>query len=251
MFEVILVVAGDDDGKVHSFRHVVLAACWKAIGLPPCDPRGSNRSEPVSRSFSCICVCCLAAPGEGDARPRLKAFLAATFLFLARPRFLQVLGVRGPRSAELRDDRDDHFGIVHTALAEVGRRLNHGGRNDKAIQLDPKNRASYFNRAIVFQSQNKFEEALKDYDITIELDPNVSQSYFNKGLILIKIKNYEEAINTFTKYIELDPNNSMAFYSRGIAEYYLNRKSIACKDILHAAEMGLEPARGLYNKFCN
>lgn len=46
-----------------------------------------------------------------------------------------------------------------------------------------------------------FDQAIEDYSMAIQLDPNNAYTYYNKGISLDRKGDYDEAINCFTQAI--------------------------------------------------
>lgn len=62
-----------------------------------------------------------------------------------------------------------------------------------------------------FYDSDKHHEALKYFDKALEFQPNDCQSLFEKGFILESLELYEEATETYSKILELNPENIYFF----------------------------------------
>jgi hypothetical protein len=58
--------------------------------------------------------------------------------------------------------------------------------------------------------QENYEEAIKAYDKAIEINPQDSDTWYNKGLCLAHLGKYNEAVEALDKAIEIDPQYSYA-----------------------------------------
>jgi tetratricopeptide (TPR) repeat protein len=96
---------------------------------------------------------------------------------------------------------------------------------DKAIELDPKNPDSHYNKGVALYKLHRYEEAIEEFDKAIELDPNNPVYHNNKGNALDDMGKYEEAIEEYDKAIELDPNNPVYHSNKRIAQDKLNQNS--------------------------
>jgi len=121
----------------------------------------------------------------------------------------------------------------------------------KAIQLAPQLAEGYIGRGNISRDRNKSDLALADYNKAIALDAASANSYFNRAILFIKEKNFEQVISDFSKVLELKGDSAMGYYNIGMAEYFLNRKEVACQDLQKAASMGLQAATDAHKKFCN
>jgi tetratricopeptide (TPR) repeat protein len=115
------------------------------------------------------------------------------------------------------------------------------------ITEDDIKKVNLYKKGVSKMSEEKFEEAIKTFDLALRIDPHFvdaiikkGYSYFNlnqynlaltffdqaleisindpevwnlKGLVYYKTKNYEKAINCCEKAIDLNPNISMAWYN--------------------------------------
>lgn len=81
---------------------------------------------------------------------------------------------------------------------------------DKVIELDPRSKAAWFNKALVSSHLDKHEEALTCYEEAIRLDPTYARSWFNKGVTCIRLKKIPEAVVCFEEAVRLDPTDEIA-----------------------------------------
>ena len=70
---------------------------------------------------------------------------------------------------------------------------------------------------------DRYEEAIKNYDMAIKLAPQNSSLYQWRGRVKSAIKQYVDAVVDFDKAIEIDSAKSDVFYLRGLAKYNLQR----------------------------
>jgi tetratricopeptide (TPR) repeat protein len=129
-----------------------------------------------------------------------------------------------------------------------------GAKEDytKAIQADPKNGSTYYDRsylnlmenhlgaaladsgeavklndnnngdalgmeAIERGDQKKLNAALADFDKAIPLKPHDTSLLFNRAAVLVALNEYDRAIADYDTVIHERPNDAVAFYRRGIA----------------------------------
>ena len=81
---------------------------------------------------------------------------------------------------------------------------------DKVIELKPRSRAAWYNKANDLFHLDKYEEALTCYEKAIRIDPTYNQSWCNKGVTYIHLKNFPEAIACFEEAIRIDPTDEIA-----------------------------------------
>ena len=81
---------------------------------------------------------------------------------------------------------------------------------DKVIELDPRSKAAWVNKALVSAHLDKHEEALTCYEEAIRIDPTYARSWFNKGVTCIRLKKIPEAVACFEEAVRLDPTDEIA-----------------------------------------
>ena len=91
----------------------------------------------------------------------------------------------------------------------------------RALSLNPKNTAAYFNRALVYLKQFKYRKAAEDCDKAILLEPDYTKAYHRRALAYMELKEYEKALEDLKKVLETDPENQEA-----------NEKLKKCRDEL-------------------
>lgn len=71
------------------------------------------------------------------------------------------------------------------------------------------------NRARVYLSLGRIEEALADYAIVIQEDPNHAEHYLERGNILRRLGRPEEALEDYARAMRLSPPFPEIYYNRG------------------------------------
>ncbi len=108
---------------------------------------------------------------------------------------------------------------------------------------------THYNRGVLYETIERFDEALKDMDEALKLNPNVSLAYYTRGVILGRNKKeYDFAINDFTMTLEFRPLFGPALYNRGVA-YYMKgpiEDALAEKDFLKCLEIYPKRLESLY-----
>jgi len=69
----------------------------------------------------------------------------------------------------------------------------------------------HYNLAVIFQSQNKFDEAIREYEKVLETKPDDADANFNLALIYDSVKNdRDKAIQHYEEYLGINPNGETA-----------------------------------------
>jgi rhomboid protease GluP len=82
----------------------------------------------------------------------------------------------------------------------------------RLLKLFPNSSDAHFGLATAFSSENKYAEALAEYQQAAQLDPEYPNVFYNIGLIEINLKQYDDAIRSLLKQRESgdDPDNEAA-----------------------------------------
>lgn len=80
----------------------------------------------------------------------------------------------------------------------------------EAIRLDPKDPQAYVNRAIMQFEDDVFAPALADMDAAIKLAPKMTMLYTYRGKIHLAAGNADKAIADFKQVLKMDPANADA-----------------------------------------
>ena len=84
---------------------------------------------------------------------------------------------------------------------------------------------------------DRYEDAIKNYDMAIKLYPQNSSLYQWRGRVKSAMRLYVDAIVDFNKAIEMGSKKSHVFYLRGVAKYNLQRYRESITDFDMAIEM--------------
>jgi len=72
----------------------------------------------------------------------------------------------------------------------------------------------YFIRAAAFSTENRFNEAIADFNTAIRLNKNYIKAYYCRGRVYRLNQEYDKAIMDFNKVIEFNHENLGVYYSR-------------------------------------
>jgi tetratricopeptide (TPR) repeat protein len=97
----------------------------------------------------------------------------------------------------------------------------------QAQETDP----SFLSRGLQLFNEQKYENALTEFEKVIKNDPLNKEAYYYRGLTFLKVEKYSEAITPFKKVLELDPKYSGARRNLGIAYLNLQFNDLALQDL--------------------
>jgi tetratricopeptide (TPR) repeat protein len=80
------------------------------------------------------------------------------------------------------------------------------------LRVNPNSADGHFGLGAVFSFENKYAEALVEYQRTAQLDPDYQDVFYNIGLAQSRLNRFDDAIASFLKQRENedDPDNEKA-----------------------------------------
>jgi tetratricopeptide (TPR) repeat protein len=101
---------------------------------------------------------------------------------------------------------------------------------DRAVEIDPRPAAHWFNKASALAILGDFNRAELDFGRALELAPGNARAYFNRGDVRAAMGDYSGAEADFSSALRLDPNNAAAMAGRGDVNALLGRYAEAAAD---------------------
>jgi tetratricopeptide (TPR) repeat protein len=113
---------------------------------------------------------------------------------------------------------------------------------NRAIELNPKDDAPYYNRAQARRLKKDAAGAIADYTRAIELGSQNPAAYNNRGNARSENNDRDGAIADYTRAIELQPNYARAYYNRAVTKKDKGDTAGAAADFKHAQKLDPELA---------
>jgi len=88
---------------------------------------------------------------------------------------------------------------------------------DEAIRIEPKNAPAYNNRGTAYGALGQYDRATDDFDESIRLDPVYAEAYNNRGIVSGKLGQYEKSVEDYGEAIRIEPLYALAYNNRGFA----------------------------------
>jgi tetratricopeptide (TPR) repeat protein len=132
-----------------------------------------------------------------------------------------ISGIRAARS-QVPATADEYFIAGFNKYVEPGDNVASGKTQaiqelSTAIRLNPKYQYAYFARAIVYEQVQEFQQSLTDYNQAITIDPKNFASYYNRAILKNeKLSDVQGALVDYNQAIAINPKNSTAYYNRAI-----------------------------------
>ena len=89
----------------------------------------------------------------------------------------------------------------------------------------------HFSAGVQLQNQERWEEAIAEYDEAIRLDPQNADAYSNRGFTYFKLDQFEQAIQDYGEAIRLDPRNPMIYANRAVMYRLVDKNDEAIADL--------------------
>jgi len=96
---------------------------------------------------------------------------------------------------------------------------------------------SYYNKGVAFSHQDRYADAIDQYNEAIRIDPDYTKAYNNRGNAYLIQEEFDLAIADYDKAIELDPDFALAYNNRGLAYMHQSRYDLALADFDKAIEL--------------
>lgn len=111
---------------------------------------------------------------------------------------------------------------------------------DQALTINADNPETYFLRGLSWHASSETRKAVEDMKKAIALNPNYVDAYQQLGYIYLVGQAAERAIEAFDKAIELDPTNAEVYVNRGTAKCMNEDKAGANADWKIAKTLGVD-----------
>lgn len=118
---------------------------------------------------------------------------------------------------------------------------------DKEIQRNQNNDQAYYNRGIAKSKLLNFEDAISDYNQALKLNSKYYLAYFAKANSLKKLNNINEALENYSLAIQVKPDYEKAYFNRANTYEDIKEYDLSIKDYLKAISLNPENFEYYYN----
>jgi tetratricopeptide (TPR) repeat protein len=113
----------------------------------------------------------------------------------------------------------------------------------KYISMKPSNPTyladGYFQRAIMYRQMGKFDLAIADYTSALLANPKHQDARLGRGLAYASKKDYLNALKDYNSLIQSDPKYAEAYYDRGLMYMDQDKNDLALADFNKYVSMDL------------
>ena len=119
------------------------------------------------------------------------------------------------------------FSARAQALAQNGQNAEALAAYGSALNLDPHNAQTFYNRGLLYQAEKQYEFAIADFTSANGLTPQQPDPLVGRALCYISTNKLKEAAADLDEAVQLAPQNGQAWSTRGIAYEKLGEKAKA------------------------
>jgi tetratricopeptide (TPR) repeat protein len=125
-------------------------------------------------------------------------------------------------------------------------------RANKFIELRPDSSVGYNDRGTIYLVAKDYNKALSDFEKVIEKGTDYPAiAYFNKAESLRELNRFEEAIKSYNVVIAVDDKDARAYFKKGMAFSKMGNKDSACISFKIAKDLGDTEAGKEIDSNCN
>ncbi|MFM8535477.1 MAG: tetratricopeptide repeat protein, partial [Acidimicrobiia bacterium] len=106
-----------------------------------------------------------------------------------------------------------------------------------AIALKPDSMLAHYKRGAVYQEQNEFEAALRDFRTAADLDASSLRAIESLGDVNVALGRHERAVERYETFAALDDRNPRVFYKLGLSRYRAGRTQAAIQPLQQALQI--------------
>ena len=107
-----------------------------------------------------------------------------------------------------------------------------------------------YKKGVSHMSDDKMEDAIRDFDLALRLDPSYVDAWIKKGYAHFHLDEYTTAVSCYDKALEIDINNAEAWNLKGLAFYRLKNYEKAIQACENAIDFDPNDGMAWYNLAC-
>jgi predicted O-linked N-acetylglucosamine transferase (SPINDLY family) len=143
---------------------------------------------------------------------------------------------------KMQPDNPDALHFLGVLESQRGRREAGLSLIDRAVAVNPRSAAAFYNRAGILREMARLEEALDSYDRALALKADHYAALNNRGAVLHDLKRYAEAVASFDRAIAIKADHSDTYSNRGTTLVELGRFKDALESFDRSLALGPESA---------
>lgn len=137
------------------------------------------------------------------------------------------------------------------ALSDFGNKKEALSKISKAITINP-NDAEYFNlKGTILLGLSSFDEAEIAFKKAISLNHRYGAAYYNLGYLFGELNNHIQSIKYYDKAVNFNFDLESTLVNRALQKLEIHRTSDGCADLKRAYYLGRTDIKPLIDKHCN
>jgi tetratricopeptide (TPR) repeat protein len=100
-------------------------------------------------------------------------------------------------------------------------------------------------------SLHNYRQVLQDLNRMLDIDPEFTFGLFNRSLVKSYMGDYWGAVSDLSALLKIDPEFAEAWFNKGLLLIFLDLKTVGCRDMSQAGELGIDQAYKVMTRFCN
>jgi tetratricopeptide (TPR) repeat protein len=113
---------------------------------------------------------------------------------------------------------------------------------DRALSIEPTNPIAWFSKGFALAKRQQFDDALAAYDRALQLKPDFAEALSGRATILVKQQKFDPAIATFDKATSLKPDLFSAWFGKARCYAIQNNPDGAIANLEQAIQLNRERA---------
>lgn len=134
----------------------------------------------------------------------------------------------------------------HMSINDFSKAILYYEKGEIHYKLDQ----AYCFRGYIYGEENKYREAILDFNSALKINPNNYSALDGKARTKRVLGDYKGSILIWNKLIKIFPENSEYYFDRGKAKFLLNDLIGACADFSKAGDLGEIEAFELLKTYC-
>jgi protein O-GlcNAc transferase len=152
------------------------------------------------------------------------------------------------RALEIQPDDAETLYNRGNSLLQLARNEEAVASYDQALTIRPDYVNALYNRGNALSELGRHAEAIASYDRVVAIEPSYADALNNRGNALLELKRYEEAVASLERALAIKPDYIHALYNRGNALWGLGRCEQAIAAYARALAIKPDYVDALYNR---
>lgn len=125
-----------------------------------------------------------------------------------------------------------------------------GSSEQEHMDIKDIQKSDLYKKGISHMSDDKMEDAIRDFDLALRLDPTYVDAWIKKGYAHFHLDEYTVAVSCYDKALQIDVNNAEAWNLKGLAFYRMKNYEKAIQACENAIDFDPNDGMAWYNLAC-